>query len=320
MAKVLFESKYVIRELYHLPQLPIPEFRISDDILLKQIDEETCIFILHDKGSIYIGEREDNSAEKALTYFGLLSLVSVFLPKVEGVSTIRIRDPKSLGNNVHKQSVQGSLTIPQNRKDAAQKAKEEYKLFLDSTKRLIDKYGRLNNRLPFLRISSEYCYRARINQDVVGGSFVDAMVCLEALLNEEPNNIKFKLSMRGAFILGLNGFDTSNAFSRLKELYNLRSSIVHGSKKRPKVEDTLELIVYARRCLISFYILCFNCIGTNTPTKDLKQELLQEIDQAMIDSSSESLQKEINNAIPDFEISGIPFMIDDRDWKVKNKK
>jgi hypothetical protein len=51
---------------------------------------------------------------------------------------------------------------------------------LDSTKRLINKYGRLNNRLPFLRIPSECCYRARINQDVVGGSFVDAMVCLEA--------------------------------------------------------------------------------------------------------------------------------------------
>jgi hypothetical protein len=38
----------------------------------------------------------------------------------------------------------------------------------------------------------------------------------------------------------------------------------------------------------------------------------------MIDSSSESLQKEISNAIQDFEISHVPFMIDDRDWKVKN--
>lgn len=265
MAKGLFENKYIIRELYYLPQLPIPEFRISDDIILKQVDEETCIFILHDKGSIYIGEREDNSAEKALMYFGLLSLVSVFLPKVKRVSTIRIHDPKSLGSNVHKQSVQGSFGIPWNRKDnAAKKAKEEYKLFLDSTKRLIDKYGRLNNRLPFLRIPSEYCYRARINQDVVGGSFVDAMVCLEALLNEEPNNIKFKLSMRGALMLGLSGFDTNKTLSRLKELYNLRSRIVHGSRKRPKVEDTLELIVYARRCLLSFYILCFNRIGTQT--------------------------------------------------------
>lgn len=105
---------------------------------------------------------------------------------------------------------------------------------MDSTKRLIDKYGRLNNRLPFLRIPSEYCYRARINQDVVGGSFVDAMVCLEALLNEEPNNIKFKLSMRGALMLGLSGFDTNKTLSRLKELYNLRSRIVHGSRKSPK--------------------------------------------------------------------------------------
>jgi hypothetical protein len=37
----------------------------------------------------------------------------------------------------------------------------------------------------------------------------------------------------------------------------------------------------------------------------------------MIDSSSGSLQKEISNTIQDFKISGIPFMIDDRDWKVK---
>jgi len=77
-------------------------------------------------------------------------------------------------------------------------------------------------------------------------------------------------------------------------------------------------VVYARRCLISFYILCFNRVGTkNILTKDLYQDLLQEIDQAIIDGSLESLQMEICNAIQDFEISDIPFMIDDRDWKVK---
>jgi hypothetical protein len=38
----------------------------------------------------------------------------------------------------------------------------------------------------------------------------------------------------------------------------------------------------------------------------------------MIDGSLESLQMEICNAIQDFEISDISFMIDDRDWKVKN--
>jgi hypothetical protein len=49
MTKDLFKNKYVIRELYYLPQFPIPEFRILDDILLKHVDEETCIFIKHDK-------------------------------------------------------------------------------------------------------------------------------------------------------------------------------------------------------------------------------------------------------------------------------
>ncbi len=78
-------------------------------------------------------------------------------------------------------------------------------------------------------------------------------------------------------------------------------------------------MVYARRCLISIYILCFNRVGTkNIPTKDLNQDLLQEIDQAIIDGSLESLQMEICNAIQDFEISDIPFMIDDRVGKVKN--
>lgn len=67
------------------------------------------------------------------------------------------------------------MTIPWNRKDNEEKAKEEYKLFLDSTKRPIEKWVNLNNLLPFLRISSECCYRARIEQDVVQGSFVDGM-------------------------------------------------------------------------------------------------------------------------------------------------
>jgi hypothetical protein len=84
------------------------------------------------------------------------------------------------------------------------------------------------------------------------------------------------------------------------------------ASKRPKIEDTLELVVYARRSLISFYILCFYRVGTkNIPTKDLNQNLLQEIEQAIIDGSLESLQMEICNAIQDFEISDIPFMIDD---------
>jgi hypothetical protein len=103
--------------------------------------------------------------------------------------------------------------------------------------------------------------------------------------------------------LRFNGFDTSKTFSRLKELYYLRRYT--------------KAYLLCKKMPISFYILCFNRISTNTPMKDLKQDLLQEIDQAMIDNSSGSLQKEISNTIQDFEISGIPFMIDDRDWKVK---
>jgi hypothetical protein len=127
--------------------------------------------------------------------------------------------------------------------------------------------------------------------------------------------------LRCAFIfLGLNGFDTEKTFESLKELYDVRSSIIHGSEKRSKIKDNdkQELIVYARKCLISFYILLSSYdISTSTPKKNLKQTLLQEVDIAMIDSSRwEPLRKKINSAIKDLQISDIPFMKDDQDWKV----
>jgi hypothetical protein len=106
--------------------------------------------------------------------------------------------------------------------------------------------------------------------------------------------------MRCAFSLGLTGFDTKKTFTRLKQLYDLRSLIIHGSQKRPKIKDNYkqELIVYARNCLISFYMLSSYHIGTSTPNKNLKRTPLQEIDMAMIDSSrSESLRKKITSAI-----------------------
>lgn len=103
---------------------------------------------------------------------------------------------------------------------------------------------------------------------MVEGSFVvDAMICLEALLNEDPNNSRYKFSIRCAFILGLNGFDAKEKFKRLKQLYDLRSRIIHGSEKRTKIRIRQELIIYARRRLLSFYILCPNRIDASAPTK-----------------------------------------------------
>jgi hypothetical protein len=57
-------------------------------------------------------------------------------------------------------------------------------------------------------------------------------------------------------------------------------------------------------------------IHTSTRSKNLKQTLLQEIDMAMMDNSSqESLRK--NSIIQDLEISSIAFIRNPWDWKVK---
>ena len=79
---------------------------------------------------VYTWENVKIIPQKKLSHTLAPFISIVFLPKVERVSMIRIHDPKSLGSNAHKQSVQGSFSIPWNRKDnAAKKAKEEYKFF-----------------------------------------------------------------------------------------------------------------------------------------------------------------------------------------------
>ena len=63
-------------------------------------------------------------------------------------------------------------------------------------------------------------------------------------------------------------------------------------------------------------LLSHRYIGTSTRSKNLKQTLLQEIDMAMMDNSSqESFHK--NSIVQDLQFSGILFMKNDWDWKVK---
>lgn len=60
---------------------------------------------------------------------------------------------------------------------------------------------------------------------------IDYMIALESLLSNSDQEIKYKISLRAAYLLNENPSDRPRTFEIMKVFYDLRSKIVHGSLK-----------------------------------------------------------------------------------------
>src|SRR5690606_19007408 len=133
--------------------------------------------------------------------------------------------------------------------------------------------------------------------------FLCAVICLEALFNEGPSDISYKISHRAAFLIGILEGNGADIFEDLKRIYRHRNSLVHGqgaSSGRSK-DSTYKVERYARRSLIIFLILLQQKQRKGIGGKKRKQELLREIDHAMLDSErTEQLRKEIERGMGAF--------------------
>jgi hypothetical protein len=143
---------------------------------------------------------------------------------------------------------------------------------------------------------------------------------MEALFNEGPSDIKYKLSHRAAFLLGLSGLDSLKAFEKLKVFYNNRNKLVHGGGNLKHDPDRYLISMYTRRALIIFMILLKNNNRRSKSVKKRKIEILREIDYAMLDEDrSKSLKNEITKGLKDFNLK-IPRTfegkIEGRDYRV----
>jgi len=80
-------------------------------------------------------------------------------------------------------------------------------------------------------LTIEYFNKSYIEPYTPRDSFLDLMIALENLfLKETHQELSYKLSMRMAYILGVDKKDRINIFNFIKDAYNLRSKIVHGEK------------------------------------------------------------------------------------------
>lgn len=176
--------------------------------------------------------------------------------------------------------------------------------YLREIRELHDKYIGVVNENEFLSTALDFFYSANNEPAYEHQSFINAVICLEALYNEGSSALSYKISHRASFILGLGGaLDSIELFENLQKIYKVRSSLIHGEGALSNDSDIFEALRYARTSLMIFFVLLSNperqCIGKHKR----KKSILKEIDYAMLDvSKREALKKEISKRISDFSL------------------
>lgn len=140
-------------------------------------------------------------------------------------------------------------------------------------------YSLLNEKgNEYLKIALEYLLLARF-EEFAEFKILNCMVTLEALFSRSGDNteIGYKISNRAATLLGKDQAHRIELRKEIKELYNLRSRIIHG--------DPLEL---SHDAFSSLFIWCNDAITrflTLAKKHDNHNKIIERIDDAMIDNS-----------------------------------
>lgn len=262
------------------------------EILLDKKGDELFAYVLDDSNGF-------RSKKKITPYLWVSCLISNNNPGLtsKGGQSMSSRD--ELGTMKH-----FSFSIKSIIPDEVVSQIENYApKFLGFIGDLHDKYIKIINENEFLSIALNYFYEAQnkyVHSDI---GFINSMISLEALFNESPTDIKYKLSHRAGFMLGLCDIDSVKTFETLNIYYKYRSIIVHGGGALPHDSDTHLVTHYTRKAIIMFLILLNNKERQQIGKQKRKIELLKEIDYAMLDENKrKALKQEIKKGLKDFKL------------------
>jgi len=101
-------------------------------------------------------------------------------------------------------------------------------------------------------------------------SLVNWMIALEALYSDSAQELRHKLSVRAAWMLGETPQERLKIAKRMRELYDLRSEIVHGVQPRVSDNDIQTIESYVRHSIIRLL---------KRRDKPTKEKILRELDE-----------------------------------------
>lgn len=107
--------------------------------------------------------------------------------------------------------------------------------------------GRIQSSILFFKVATE-TFRNETR-------LVNFSIALESIFSTDNIELSYRISLRVSFFLGNNSVERKKIFEEVREIYNLRSRIVHGNvlkkKEKNKIPKTLEnLETYLRASII----------------------------------------------------------------------
>ncbi len=292
--KLLYQWNFLISDL--IPRQVKFKRKIwlkKGEILLEKKGEDIHAYLLGTEDRATCDER------KIAPYLWISSLITTNSAELSNAGGCSIPSADKLGTG-SMISCSLSMGIPD---DAVSDIEKYAHKFLGHIRRLHDKFIDVINDNEFISIALDYFHDAEKKFVYNDEGFISAMISLESLFNEGPSDIKYKLSHRAAFLLGLFDVDSIKAFEKLKEFYNHRSKLVHGVGTTSHDPDRYLVSEYTRKAITIFLILLSNSERKKMGKKKRKENILKEIDYAMLDQNKRKmLKQEVKNGLSSFKL------------------
>lgn len=287
MSSKLYQALFDLTHCY-VSGVPLPNsFDIDNDVRILAKGSQGDCWVAAAIQAENDAERRKNEedAEQTISQIAnIYALVSGFSTHFEHAGSIQIQSRDDLGKSICPLTVSISVQYSQPQLQVHQsnlvKGWQQTKQLWDMLQsRLRDTKGQ------FLRVALFYHYRSGLPPAIpFEEAFVDAAIGLEALFNESPQDIGYKLATRGALILSCSG-EKENYFQTLKGLYNKRNDIVHGKGAKIQTSDYEKIRTLLRKSLRSFLALGLD--------RD-KDDIIKLLDRGLIETEvREELAREI---------------------------
>lgn len=154
------------------------------------------------------------------------------------------------------------------------RGREDLNVFNQISSEYMELIQKENN--DYIKIAMDY-FRLGMMEYRKENSIVDFFIALEALFSKERSEIQYRISNRMATLLGMDINHRKTILRKVRELYGIRSKIVHGSKTVIDEADRLLLIRWIRESILRFLVL--------SNVYQNHDEVIELIDDAAIENS-----------------------------------
>lgn len=156
--------------------------------------------------------------------------------------------------------------------------------FRSSVKSIISKSNQWTRKVA---LGLGYFGRSHHQQEVTY-QLIDLFMSLEALLLQENDQLALRLALRGANLLAPDAKTRMDIYSTLRDFYNVRSRLVHGSELSPRQKELLGHVAELRE-LTRRLVLAFMSLALDAATDSSLYKLLDEM--SLSDERRKELQE-----------------------------